>query len=73
MLSEQKSSCDVMIDEKNKLINDLQQVCVIVDKIVINKGDVSGKSYLQNIIITSRFSSYDFSTIVNWRHNFFII
>lgn len=65
MLSEQKSSCDVMIDEKNKLINDLQQVCVIVDKIVINKGDVSGKSYLQNVIITSRFSSYDFSTIVN--------
>ena len=27
MLLEQKSSCDVMIDEKNKLINDFQQVC----------------------------------------------
>ncbi len=27
MLLEQKGSCDVMIDEKNKLINDFQQVC----------------------------------------------
>lgn len=27
MLVEQKNSCDVMIDEKNKLINDFQQVC----------------------------------------------
>ena len=31
MLLEQKSSCDVMIDEKNKLINDFQQVnCVVL-------------------------------------------
>ena len=28
MLIEQKNSCDVMIDEKSKLINDFQQVCV---------------------------------------------
>jgi hypothetical protein len=28
MLLDQKSSCDVMIDEKNKLINDFQQVCL---------------------------------------------
>lgn len=30
MLMEQKSSCDSMIDEKNKLIHDFQQVCELV-------------------------------------------
>ena len=34
MLMEQKSACDSMIDEKNKLIHDFQQVCELVSNVL---------------------------------------
>ena len=35
MLMEQKSACDSMIDEKNKLIHDFQQVCELVSNLLV--------------------------------------
>ena len=32
---EQKSACDSMIDEKNKLIHDFQQVCELVFNLLV--------------------------------------
>lgn len=35
MLMEQKSACDSMVDEKNKLIHDFQQVCELVSNLLV--------------------------------------
>ena len=35
MLMEQKSACDSMIDEKNNLIHDFQQVCELVSNVLV--------------------------------------
>ena len=39
MLMQQKTSCDAMIDEKNKLINDFQQVNYVIICPLANSAD----------------------------------